>query len=84
MQTFRKRSFPVAAIRFDPLGVWPECVRRWPDEFGYQPRDMSWGYVIDRANRRHHIKNGDWIVREIDGHFVVYPPDVFEALYEPA
>jgi len=60
----------VDALQFDPMTQIVIGVRRWPDEAGYQPRDMSWGYV-DTGMGRQHVRVGDWIGRDKDGSLYV-------------
>lgn len=68
-------------------GHVPEGMHLWPDKDGFQPRDMSFGYVDieDVAYgglQRIHLMPGDWIVTIQDGgQFVVSAKD-FAARYQ--
>lgn len=39
-------------------------MKLWPDDEGFQPRDMSWGYVVNPDGNKEHVQHGDWI--EVD------------------
>ena len=45
------------------------------------PRDGR--VMIATLEGYHHVNNGDWIVRGVQGEFYPVKPDIFEATYEP-
>lgn len=50
--------------QFDPhKHPWPDGVIAWHD-VGYQPRDMSWGFV-QTSTGRVHVHTGDWIITNL-------------------
>lgn len=78
---YRKGDTIVDAEQFDPHShPWPAGVVAW-QMVGYQPRDMSWGF-IDTAEGRAHVLFGDWIVREETGKAHLYSDAEFKGKYE--
>lgn len=64
------------AVQFDPhRHPWPDGIVSWGSA-GYQPRDMSWGY-LETTQGRVHVQAGDWIVTNSKGEKRV------EKTYEP-
>lgn len=54
------------AVRFDPKKQpWPDGIVPWKNA-GYQPRDMSWGYV-ETPQGRVHVQTDDWIITNAQG-----------------
>jgi hypothetical protein len=88
VERWRKKPVEVRAEQFLAAGKATAAVRGmslWPDADGFQPRDMSWGYVTTIHGQRAHVQHGDWIIDEGDGvHFYPCKPDIFAATYEPA
>lgn len=81
MVKYRKKVPLVEAVQFDPQAqVWPAGVIPWKSA-GYQPRDMSWGY-IEVNGERDHVKAGDWLVREGDGKIHLWSDYMFRAHFE--
>lgn len=79
---YRKGDSVVDAVQFDPhVQPWPAGVIPW-SQAGYQPRDMSWGYV-QLADGRKHVQYGDWIITDETGGKHVCPDGVFRSEYEP-
>jgi len=80
MKKFKRRTEYVEAAQFFPDKPLPEGMTLWTNTI---PRDMSWGYV-DAVNGRVHILAGDWIIKKVDGTYIVRKPGQFEQLFEPA
>lgn len=79
---YRKKPIVIEAVQFDPhKRPWPEGVKPW-SEAGYQPRDMSWGYIATLEGNMS-VQSGDWIIKGIKGEIYPCKPDIFEATYEP-
>ena len=82
MKEYRvKDPIIVEAVQFDPATKRPDCVYPWPKE-KYQPRNKSWGYIETVGGMAHILYAGDWIVKDVTGHFSVCKPDIFEETYE--
>ena len=85
MAKFRKKPVVIEAVQFLPSNDHafdvPDGVHLWPDERGFQPRDMSWGF-IDTLEGRMHVMAGDWIITGIQGEKYPCKPDIFAATYE--
>lgn len=60
----------------------PEGMKLWRDE-KVQPRDMSFGYVVE-GGRQRHVQHSDWIITEIDGGQYVARDADFRAEYRLA
>ena len=81
MKKYRmKGPIIVEAVQFDPATTWPDCVHPHGKE-GIIPRDMSWGY-IETVEGTAHVLAGDWIVKDVGGHFSVCKSDIFKEIYE--
>lgn len=80
---FRKRPVVIDAEQFTAPDYTPAGMKLWPDEKGYQPRDMSWGY-IDTLEGRMHVQHGDWIITGVKGEKYPCKPDIFALTYELA
>ena len=82
MAKYRKKPVIIEAEQFDPQKQpWPEGVKPWPHPKGYQPRDMSWGY-IETLEGDHHVMAGDWIITGVAGERYPCKPDIFAKTYE--
>jgi hypothetical protein len=82
MAKFRKRPVVIEAVQFNPHEHhWPDGVKPWPNPKGYQPRDMSWGY-IETLEGDHHVMAGDWIITGVKGEKYPCKDDIFRATYE--
>ncbi len=77
-------DFAFEGIRFDPgVRPHPRAFVGWAD---VQPRDMSWGYVIDPNDpeqRKQHVLADQWIVYFADGSIKVLTDEQFEHLRFP-
>lgn len=82
MAKYRQKPLFVEAVRFDPQAQpWPDGVIPW-SRAGYQPRDMSFGY-IDTSLGKVHVMAGDWIITTaLTGARFTCKPDDFELTYE--
>lgn len=82
MGKYRMKPVIVEAVPFDPhRHPWPDGVKSWK-EAGYQPRDMSWGYIETPSGKKH-VMAGDWILTNDAGEKDLCKPGVFVATYEP-
>lgn len=81
MSKYRRKPEAIDAIPFDPHKSWPAGMVSWK-EAGYQPRDMSWGY-IETPEGKKHVMVGDWIITNEAGEHDLCKPGVFVATYEP-
>jgi hypothetical protein len=81
MAKYRKKPVIIEAVQFIPGQPLPEGMRRWPNERGIQPRDMSFGYIHTPEGVMH-VHSGDWIIKGIKGEFCAVKNDIFEASYE--
>lgn len=84
MGKYRKKPIIIEATQFDPVNHpddrWPEGVIPW-SRAGYQPRDMSWGY-IDTLEGKMHVMSGDWIITGITGEKYPCKDEIFKKTYE--
>jgi hypothetical protein len=81
---YRKKPIVIEAVQFDPtVEPWPACIKPWPDDQGFQPRDMTWGY-IETLEGRMHVLAGDWIITGVKGEHYPCKPDIFALTYEVA
>lgn len=75
-----KSYFSFRFIKFDPLKKpWPKEIISWSHE-GFQPRDMSWGFVKCGLNKIH-IMAGDWVIRMFNDNYICRAKD-FPEFYE--
>ena len=82
MAQYHKKPVVIEAVQFDPhKHPWPDGVIPWR-EVGYQPRDMSWGFV-ETLEAKMHVLAGDYIITGIAGEKYPCKPDIFHATYEP-
>lgn len=77
---FRKRPVEIEAVQVMLTEPWPEGVIPW-SKAGYQPRDMSIGF-IQTLEGKMSVKMGDWIITGIKGEKYPCKPDIFELTYE--
>ena len=82
MKKYRvKAPVIVEAVQFDHAVPWPDCVHPHRKK-GVIPRDMSWGYIETVEGTAQHVIDGDWIVKDVVGHFSVCASDIFKETYE--
>jgi hypothetical protein len=83
MAKYRKKPIIIEAVQFDHTKFhWPEGVHAWPHPEGYQPRDMSWGY-IDTLEGVMGVMDGDWIITGVAGEKYPCKDAIFKATYDP-
>lgn len=85
MPRFRKKPVLIEAEQFNDFKNPPKGVTAWPDERGFQPRDMTAGFVTTIHGQRAHVMLGDWIIPEPDGvHYYPVKDNIFKKTYDVA
>lgn len=81
---FRKRPVVIEALLFDGTNV-DECLAfiGAPREEGEDAEDFD-TIDIDTLEGTMETRQGDWIIKGVQGEFYPVKPDIFEATYEPA
>lgn len=79
---YTKKAAKIRAIQFSPhMNPWPHPILSWPDETGFRPKDMSFGYIKTPEGKMR-VMAGDWIIQGVKGEFYPCKPDIFADTYD--
>lgn len=86
MPMFRKKPVVIEAMQFhrptdfkDAPGWLVSAIA-----VGTVHSDEDGDVFIETLEGRHHVSEGDWIIRGVKGELYPCKPDIFAATYEPA
>lgn len=84
IHTYRKKPVEIQALRWDATGSTWEAMTVFIDDY----RVMSPGpigsrsFYIETLEGRMQVKDGDYVIRGVEGEFYPCKPGIFEKMYD--
>lgn len=79
---FRKKPVVIEAEQWFKGNNPLECMTPYPElTIEYHPSYKGF-YYIKTLEGNHHVSDGDWVIKGVQGEFYPCKPDIFEQTYE--
>jgi EAL domain-containing protein (putative c-di-GMP-specific phosphodiesterase class I) len=83
MSRYRKRPVVIVAVQYDGSQTSQKAIVAWTEGAAMQTGNPPHNLVIRTLEGDHLAREGDWIVKGVQGEFYPVKPDIFVQTYEP-